>query len=106
MKKDKKEKRAFSKTLLIQESILIWIISIVFLVLAFICIMNGFTGELPWLTVIVSFPWGAYGISQAYYYKKSMKENSSGGIVYDSAFKNTPTKDEVIIIEEESEPKN
>lgn len=106
MKKDKKEKRAFSKTLLIQESILIWIISIVFLVLAFICIMNGFTGELPWLTVIVSFPWGAYGISQAYYYKKSMKENSSGGIVYDSAFKNTPTEDEAIIIEEEPEPEN
>ena len=87
MKKNKKEKRAFSKTLLIQESILIWIISITFLVLAFVCIMNGFTGELPWLTVIVSFPWGAYAISQAYYYKKSMKENSSGGIVYDSAFK-------------------
>lgn len=106
MKKDKKERRAFSKTLLIQESVLIWIITIVFLFLAFLCIVKGFTGELPWLTVIVGFPWSAYGISQVYYYKKSMKENSSGGIVYDSAFKNTPTEDEAIIIEEDPEPEN
>jgi hypothetical protein len=53
------------------------------LVLAFICVFNGFFGELPWLTAIVGFPWTAYGISQAYYYKKSMKENTKDGIVYD-----------------------
>ena len=80
---NKKEKTSFSKALLIQESILIWIITISFLVLAFICVFNGFFGELPWLTAIVGFPWTAYGISQAYYYKKSMKENTKDGIVYD-----------------------
>ena len=84
---NKKQKTSFSKGLLIQESILIWIITITFLVLAFICVFMGFFGELPWLSVIVAFPWSAYGVSQMYYYKKSMKENTKDGIVYDQAMK-------------------
>lgn len=83
----KNNKQSFSKSLLIQESILIWIITLAFLALAFICVFNGYFGELPWLTVIVAFPWTAYGISQAYYYKKSMKENTKDGIVFEQALK-------------------
>ena len=83
-KKNKDNKKtSFSKSLLIQESILIWVITITFLVLAFICVFMGFFGELPWLSVIVAFPWSAYGICQAYYYKISMKENTKDGIIYD-----------------------
>lgn len=82
-KNSKKEKLSFSKGLLVQESILIWIITITFLVLAFYCVIKQYFGELPWLSVIVSFPWAAYGVSQAYYYKKSTKENTTGGIVYE-----------------------
>jgi hypothetical protein len=33
---------------------------------------------------MVGFPWTAYGVSQMYYYKKSMKENSKNGIKYDA----------------------
>lgn len=87
-KNDKKEKLSFSKALLVQESILIWIITITFLILAFYCVIKQYFGELPWLSVIVSFPWAAYGISQAYYYKKSTKENTTGGIVYEQAMNN------------------
>ena len=75
MKNNKKKKKLeFSKLLLIQESILIWIITLSFIVLAFVCISNGFFGELPWLATMVAFPWTAYGVSQACYYKKSEKE--------------------------------
>ena len=81
----KKEKTQFSKALLIQESILVWVITLAFLVLAYICIMNGYIGELPWLTAIVAFPWAAYGVSAACYYKKSEKENTAGGITYETA---------------------
>jgi EamA domain-containing membrane protein RarD len=95
---NKKEKTSFSKALLIQESILIWIITITFLVLAFICIFMGFFGELPWLSVIVAFPWSAYGVSQMYYYKKSMKENTKDGIVFEQALKEEQVDD---IIEQE-----
>ena len=84
MKKNK-EKKAFSKILLIQESILIWIISLSFIALAFYCVIKEYLGELPWLAVMISFPWTAYGVSQACYYRKSTKENTVGGIVYDQA---------------------
>lgn len=80
-----KKKTAFSKGLLIQESILIWIITLGCLVLAYFCIINGSYGDLPWLTVMVGLPWAAYGVSQMYYYKKSTAENTAQGIVYETA---------------------
>ena len=76
--------KEYSKKLLDQESALIWIMSLSFIVLAFYCIHEGFTGSLPWLAAMVGFPWTAYGVSQAMYYRKSMKENTVGGIKYDS----------------------
>lgn len=79
-----KKNKEFSKTLLKQESALIWIMSLSFIVLAFYCIHEGFTGSLPWLAAMVGFPWTAYGVSQAMYYRKSMKENTCGGIKYET----------------------
>ena len=55
-----------------------------FIVLAFICVANQYFGELPWLSVMVGLPWTAYGVSQAFYYKKSLVENSAGGIKYET----------------------
>ena len=75
MKKEQKKKKEFSKRLLVQESALIWIMTLALLVLAFICVMSGTYAELPWLTAMVALPWSAYGVSQAYYYKKAEKEN-------------------------------
>ena len=82
MRVQKKKKLEFSKLLLIQESLLIWILSLSFIALAFICVMNGYLGTLPWLSAMSAFPWTAYGISQAFYYNKSKAENTEGGIVY------------------------
>lgn len=83
-KKNSTKKPEFSKLLLIQESILIWIVTIVLLVLAFVCISKEYFGELPWIAAMVGFPWAAYGVSQTYYYKKSMAENTKDGIKYDT----------------------
>lgn len=83
-KRKQPQKLEFSKILLIQESVLIWIMTIFFMYLAYICIQNQYLGELPWLAAMVGFPWTAYGVSQMYYYKKSMKENSKNGIKYDA----------------------
>lgn len=79
-----KPKAEFSKILLKQESALIWIMSLSFIVLAFYCIHEGFMGSLPWLAAMVGFPWTAYGVSQAMYYRKSQKENTAGGVKYES----------------------
>lgn len=84
-----KKKREFSKVLLIQESILIWIMTLSFIALAFICVFNGYLGTLPWLAAMAAFPWTAYGISQAFYYNKSKTENKQGGIVFEQAFNPT-----------------
>ena len=80
----KKSRQEFSKWLLIQETALIWITTLVFLILAFVCIKNQYLGELPWLAAMAAFPWTAYGVSQAFYYKKSMAENTKDGIKYDT----------------------
>lgn len=79
-----KKKKEFSKVLLIQESVLIWITTLVCLVLGFYCIQQGFIGSLPWLSSIIISTWTAYGVSQAFYYKKSLVENSAGGIKYET----------------------
>lgn len=88
MKLSKKEnkKKTFSKGLLIQESILIWIITLAFIVLAFICVIQGMSMvEIGFLTVLPGVAWTAYGVSQAFYYKKSEKENTKDGIIYETA---------------------
>ena len=75
----------FSKWLLIQETALIWVVTITFLLLAFVCIKNQYFGELPWLTAMAAFPWTAYGVSQAFYYKKATAENTKDGIKFETA---------------------
>ena len=82
--KKKKNKIEFSKSLLIQESILIWITTISFIVLAFFCVICQYFSELPWIAAMCGFPWTAYGVSQACYYRKAEKENTKGGIKYDT----------------------
>lgn len=79
-----KKNTEFSKVLLKQESALIWILSISYVILAFYCIYMGFTGSLPWLAAMVGFPWTAYGVSQAFYYRKSMAENTKDGVKFES----------------------
>ncbi len=82
--KKKTKKKEFSKVLLIQESILIWIVTLTLLVLSFYCVLLGFMGSLPWISSIIISVWGAYGVSQGFYYNKSKKENTQGGIKYET----------------------
>lgn len=102
MSKDNKQKQEFSKSLLIQESFLIWIMTLAFIGLAFYCVIMQYFGELPWLAAMVGFPWTAYGVSQAFYYKKAMKENTKDGIKYDSIMSqlNTTCEAEESTVEE------
>ena len=79
-----KPKKEFSKVLLIQESVLIWINTFAMLILAFMCILQGYFGELPWLAVMAGLPWAAYAISQREYYIKASKENTKDGIKFET----------------------
>ena len=90
-KKQEKKKLEFSKTLLVWETILIWFITLAFIALVYFCIINDFSGDLTWLSIIYGCPWAAYGVSQACYYKKAEKENTKGGIKYDSVVRAAET---------------
>lgn len=66
MKKDikkKKKNKEFSKWLLVQESVLIWITTLALLGLAYLCIIFGYLGTIPWLASLCALPWAAYGVS-------------------------------------------
>lgn len=76
-----------------QESVLIWIVTLSGIFLAFWCVINQFLGELPWISVMISAPWAAYGVSQAFYYNKAKKENTVGGIVYETALREYENND-------------
>lgn len=87
-----KKHNEFSKVLLKQESGLIWIVTIGYLLITFYCIYSGYLGTLPWLAAMVGFPWTAYSVSQAFYYHKSKAENTTGGIKYETALKEIEAK--------------
>ena len=95
MKSDKK-KLEFSKALLVQESILVWITTISFIVLAFLSIEHDFLGEFTWLAALCTALWAAYGVSQAFYYKKAMAENTKGGIKYKMITQEEEEEDEEV----------
>ena len=79
--KKRDNKLEFSKALLIQESILIWINTIVMLILF------DYISDIPWLAVMAGLPWAAYAVSQRAYYKKAQAENTKNGIKYESVLK-------------------
>ena len=103
MKKEK-QKLEFSKKLLIQESALIWVITLSFITLAFFCVVNQYFGELPWLAAMCGFPWTTYGATQGFYLKKSERENTKGGIKYATVLKEIELaqQEETNISEEET----
>ncbi len=69
------KKMEFSKLLLLQESALVWIVTLSFVVLAFFSVYKGYNGNLPWITTLTSAVWAAYGVSQGFYYNKAKAEN-------------------------------
>lgn len=96
------KQKEFSKKLLVWEGILIWIITISYIVLAFLCVINQFTGSLPWLSVIPGVAWSAYGVSQGFYYNKAKAENTKNGIKYEAII-NDLLQDELEPFEPEDE---
>ncbi|WP_352400158.1 hypothetical protein [Anaerotignum sp.] len=79
-----RKKKEFSKRIMIMEMALLWIVTLAVLGLAFYSVKENFDASFPWLTAMVTLPWAAWGVSKTGYTMKSMKENTKGGIVYDS----------------------
>ena len=80
-----RRKWAFSKLLLLLESAVVLYTTYEGFALARLAVGYGYLGTLPWVAATVSAAWGAYGASAGFYYNKAKAENTSGGIVFESA---------------------
>ena len=74
-KRKNKKQYEFSKLIIIQESILVWISTLFLLFLAYKSVLTGYIGSLPYLTTLVGAIWAAYGVSVGFYYNKAKAEN-------------------------------
>lgn len=78
-------KREFSKQLISDIRILLWVVTIGALGLAWYCIRLDYAGALPWVTAMVGLPWSAHGVVCSFYLNMAKSDHSEGGITYESA---------------------
>ena len=81
----KLQKIDFSKQLIVDIRVLLWVVTVGGLFLAFYCIRTGYTGSLPWISAMVGLPWTAHGTVCAFYLNMAKSDHRSGGITYDAA---------------------
>lgn len=80
-----KQKQDFSKRLIADIRVLLWVVTLGGLVLAAYCIRRGFTGSLPWLSAMVGLPWSAHGVVCSFYLNMAKSDHKEGGITFESA---------------------
>ncbi|MGM9917617.1 hypothetical protein [Anaerotignum sp.] len=80
-----KNQREYSQKILDNELALLWVHSVGVILLAFYCVHARFEAAFPWLTAWVGLPWAAWGVSKTGYTMKSTKQNTAGGITYETA---------------------
>lgn len=79
------ELKEYSKKVLDNELALLWVNTIGMMLLAFYCVRLQFDAAFPWLTAMSTAPWAAWGVSKTGYTMKSTKQNTAGGITYETA---------------------
>ena len=82
---DERTRLAFSKQLIADIRVLLWLVTLGGLLLAAYCIRNNFTGGLPWLSAMVGLPWPAHGVVCSFYLNMAKSDPKEGGITYETA---------------------
>lgn len=83
--KKEKKKLEFSKRLILDIRILLWMVTVAAIVLAFLCVIYGYIGSLPWIATLVGLPWSAHGVVCSFYLNMAKSDHKQGGITYDMA---------------------
>lgn len=78
-------KQEFSKRLISDIRVLLWIVTVGALILAWYCIRNGYVGSLPWLSAMVGLPWAAHGTVCSFYLNLCKSDHKAGGITFETA---------------------
>ena len=81
------KKIEFSKKLINDIRLLLWIITISGILLAFMCVYMGYLGTLPWISALIGLPWSAHGIVCSFYLNMAKSDHKKGGITYDLALR-------------------
>lgn len=83
--KTREKQQEFSKCMISDIRLLLWVVTLGGLVLAAYCIRKGYTGSLPWLTAMVGLPWTAHGTVCAFYLNLCKSDHREGGITFEAA---------------------
>ena len=75
----------FSKRLVADIRVLLWVVTVGGLVLAAYCVHTGYAGALPWLTAMVGLPWSAHGVVCSFYLNMAKSDHKEGGITFEAA---------------------
>ena len=75
----------FSKRLVADIRVLLWVVTVGGLVLAAYCVHTGYAGALPWLTAMVGLPWSAHGVVCSFYLNMAKSDHREGGITFEAA---------------------
>lgn len=80
-----KPKLEYSKRVVRDIRVLLWVVTVGGLLLAAYCIYAGYVGSLPWLSAMVGLPWSAHGIVCSFYLNMAKSDHSEGGITFEAA---------------------
>lgn len=83
----RRQAKEFTQYMIVSDNAILWFISISYVVLAGYSIYKNYTGALPWLTSGQALAFGGWATVQCFLIKKSEKQNTKGGITYDTAMR-------------------
>ena len=80
--------KEFTQFMILSDNAILWYMCVAYTVLAAYSIYKNFTGSLPWLTGGLGLAFAAWATIQSFLIKKSEKQNTVGGITYETAMAN------------------
>lgn len=80
--------KEFTQFMILSDNAILWYVCVAYTALAAYSIYKNFTGSLPWLTGGLGLAFAAWATIQSFLIKKSERQNTAGGITYDTAMAN------------------
>lgn len=77
--------KEFTQFMIISDNTILWYMCVAYTGLAAYSIYKNYVGSLPWLTGGLGLAFAAWATIQSFLIKKSEKQNTIGGITYDTA---------------------
>ena len=77
--------KEFTQFMILSDNAILWYMCVAYTALAAYSIYKNFTGSLPWLTGGLGLAFAAWATIQSFLIKKSERQNTAGGITYDTA---------------------